>query len=1069
MEQLPSEAPTARYVQQASDILGVPLLPEHVPYPTQEGSIREIAYRAALRMIATERHNDRRQARMSPSYDASAWNEHWDIDSRVGAIRESHQEAAQLYGDHVQAANDVIAYHLDPNTHSAIKGPRDRFQEVVKLHMWNYIEYPGRSIHVSSDPSDKEKIQGAGLAVIAPVGSGKTRLQAYMLQAMGIGKPIGEHDDRRRRALVVVSSQAMVDQYMSVRQDNDFRQIVGPDVTYGAVWQFSKESQHDITFVIDQTLPIALERGLIKPENYHVTIADEGHLSLRGKTLDILRDISSRLLFYTATPALNHTRDLRDYFAHVEEGSLRDFVEKGILNEVRLMSFQYDPARQTELAGRLVMKAIQMGRRIVVYCPARNPSDEEGQTHIISDYIHANLDIDKSHMLNGRAAHVLASVNGKTRNQELIDAFRNGRVRALLTVNMITEGLNDPELDTVLLIDQTLPSAVNQRAGRCMRTHPGKRESWVMEMIPGPLWRNVSYYSIWQAYGYEFINQGHKVRTTEVQFYDASQQQQLQQEVQEWQPGQAVDIAEPKHTTRTQFGQNNERSSVHIPSITLDEFEKMTQMLHEASDFSDTVDEMPVRSVVFTAAEIERERFLAQASPVTELAEEFDLPRFYLQSHFDHKGIAYESVCIDGVYVRHYDAAARDNLEQMSNLRRSARRFNEETVLQIYGMRKKCLKEICPESDAQLNQHGLKYSFKDLRRIEEGFEEYPFADDTDVTLAVARTRFRTMGRRESFVDEYVSQNEVAVEDKRRNTTEGPTPPLPHIKVTDMRLLEESYEKLPVATDDHMSIGNIAEAANVSRAYVLASITAEEYKQRKIMKLGPKSKRHDKHLPNAVANEVIERIKSKNKAEQTPKKPTEESSTQQPDRPYIPDNHVETEPEHSAIAPDSDASSERNQQEASESDELRIMSAVEARVGYFPDDNDDDQTEWLSLRQVLAELKYTHAAAMTLFERAAKKYSAYVRYTPDGMEVSVKLVAIAKEVKIAEMDKKQVADYTIRHRLKKRGLMLLPGYETNSDAKELRFVPFIDRVDVCYSSFVAEAILRKAVPMPRPGR
>ena len=72
-----------------------------------------------------------------------------------------------------------------------------------------------------------------GMVVIAPTGSGKTAIEAAIVRRAGIGLPrVGLHEtDQLRRALVVVSTEKLVDQFAGVSGDDTFRRFIGDQIS----------------------------------------------------------------------------------------------------------------------------------------------------------------------------------------------------------------------------------------------------------------------------------------------------------------------------------------------------------------------------------------------------------------------------------------------------------------------------------------------------------------------------------------------------------------------------------------------------------------------------------------------------------------------------------------------------------------------------------------------------------------------------------------------------------------------------------------------------------------------
>lgn len=77
-------------------------------------------------------------------------------------------------------------------------------------------------------------------------------------------------------------------------------------------------------------------------------------------------------------------------------------------------------------------------------------------------------------------------LTGETEQQkrdQILSAFKAGRIRCVVNVGVLTTGFDYPELDTVLLCRSTMSLALYyQIVGRAMRPHPGKESAWIVDL-----------------------------------------------------------------------------------------------------------------------------------------------------------------------------------------------------------------------------------------------------------------------------------------------------------------------------------------------------------------------------------------------------------------------------------------------------------------------------------------------------------------------------------------------------------------------------------------------------------
>lgn len=191
----------------------------------------------------------------------------------------------------------------------------------------------------------------------------------------------------------------------------------------------------------------------------------------------------------TATLRRDDGKALRDVIQTVAyEKSLRWAIEQGFLImpdgltvripgldlgkvKVRAGDFQSSElAEVMEAANPYVVQAIlnhASDRRLIIFAAS----------------------VDAAHML----AHDLtaagmptSAVTGETPaavRDEIFDAFRDGSVQALVTVQVLTEGADFPMCDGVVLARPThSQNLYSQMVGRALRTHPGKTSALILDL-----------------------------------------------------------------------------------------------------------------------------------------------------------------------------------------------------------------------------------------------------------------------------------------------------------------------------------------------------------------------------------------------------------------------------------------------------------------------------------------------------------------------------------------------------------------------------------------------------------
>lgn len=78
---------------------------------------------------------------------------------------------------------------------------------------------------------------------------------------------------------------------------------------------------------------------------------------------------------------------------------------------------------------------------------------------------------------------VITGETEKRQREKILSDFKNGRIKCLLNVGVLTTGFDYPELEAVLLARSTMSlSLYYQMIGRAMRIHPNKEEAWIVDL-----------------------------------------------------------------------------------------------------------------------------------------------------------------------------------------------------------------------------------------------------------------------------------------------------------------------------------------------------------------------------------------------------------------------------------------------------------------------------------------------------------------------------------------------------------------------------------------------------------
>lgn len=80
-------------------------------------------------------------------------------------------------------------------------------------------------------------------------------------------------------------------------------------------------------------------------------------------------------------------------------------------------------------------------------------------------------------------AQMVCGETPKKEREQILQDFKDGKIKVLVNVGILTTGFDYPELDTVVMARPTMSLALYyQIIGRAIRPHPSKRESWFVDL-----------------------------------------------------------------------------------------------------------------------------------------------------------------------------------------------------------------------------------------------------------------------------------------------------------------------------------------------------------------------------------------------------------------------------------------------------------------------------------------------------------------------------------------------------------------------------------------------------------
>lgn len=324
--------------------------------------------------------------------------------------------------------------------------------------------------------------------VVAATGTGKTVIAAFDFKRYREANPDCHF-------LFIAHRQEILRQAMQT-----FR-IVLEDPNFGSVWDGMNEpSSYQHVFASKDTLRNRIDTIKLTSDYYDYMIVDEVHHIVAPTYVKLIEYFKPHILLgLTATPErTNENEDIKKYFdnhisaeirlpAALNAGLLAPFHYYGIpdnvdLTEVKWSGHGYDVAElsriytQNDFRTGLILKKMQeyIGDsrlhkvRALCFCV-----DKEHAKFMNAKFTLAGLKTD-----------VLTSDDNNQHRRIVKQRLQSGAINYLFVVDLFNEGVDIPEIDTVLFLRPTESATVFlQQFGRGLRLHKGKDHLTVLDFV----------------------------------------------------------------------------------------------------------------------------------------------------------------------------------------------------------------------------------------------------------------------------------------------------------------------------------------------------------------------------------------------------------------------------------------------------------------------------------------------------------------------------------------------------------------------------------------------------------
>lgn len=381
--------------------------------------------------------------------------------------------------------NDPQYVDYDPSTdleHLKTSLKKAKFagtsQEQIQLSGLRVEPYPYQQSILEALATERELHDRHRNLVIAATGTGKTVVAA--LDYREIADKLG----RKPRLLFVAHRKELL-----LQAQRTYREVLGI-ADFGELLDGeNKHEKGDYLFATIQTLSRTLAD--FRPDHFEVIVIDEFHHAEAKTYQEVLDHFTpTELLGLTATPERGDGTNVQKFFDYRVAYELRlwDALHQGLLAPMHYYGIN-DETDLSKVRWSRNSKAYDVSELTNLYVER---GDKRVQL-ILSEMEKRLFDLDEVKALGfcvsikhaefmaqrftamGMPSAVVSSKSRPEHRDGSIDALRAGEIKVLFTVDLFNEGVDIPEVNTLLLLRPTdSPVIFLQQLGRGLRKRPGK-------------------------------------------------------------------------------------------------------------------------------------------------------------------------------------------------------------------------------------------------------------------------------------------------------------------------------------------------------------------------------------------------------------------------------------------------------------------------------------------------------------------------------------------------------------------------------------------------------------------
>lgn len=312
--------------------------------------------------------------------------------------------------------------------------------------------------------------------------------KALVVMATGLGKTYlaGFFARNFKRVLFIAHREEILQQAMKSFQ------VIDPEKSYGIFDGKRKESHGDTIFASIYTLSIQKHLQSFRSDQFDLIIIDEFHHAAANSYKRVLEYFAPKfLLGITATPDRNDNKDVYaicdgnvafrlDFLEAISRNWLAPFKYFGIYDDtdysqITWLGNRYDEQEllQVQLRDEMAQKVLEAWidkrqTRTIGFCSSIRQAD------FLSNYFNSK----------GYKTVSLHSRQVEVGRHEAIEKLARGYIDIIFTVDLFNEGVDIPEVDTLLFVRPTESLTVfTQQIGRGLRLHDKKSHCVIIDLI----------------------------------------------------------------------------------------------------------------------------------------------------------------------------------------------------------------------------------------------------------------------------------------------------------------------------------------------------------------------------------------------------------------------------------------------------------------------------------------------------------------------------------------------------------------------------------------------------------